>query len=233
MRVYKTPRRFLGCYVPDWESRLLSCDAAYVVVDKPAMLPCQPDNSNSAECVPACAAAGLREQLLGRGKKVERGKKKSSKNRKGGGHDDQNASGGEAGQPPEHTAQVQRGTPPPPPLLLVHRLDTCTEGCMVLARNGKAQAAFNGWLRRHKVHKEYLCLHTAPVEQGIKTHHMLHGDFAAYNEAFGPGPRLLRRSPPPHTQAQTQTPGDDNASSSLLSSSPPSWSSHEEWMEWK
>jgi 23S rRNA-/tRNA-specific pseudouridylate synthase len=80
-------------------------DSAYVVIDKPAMLPSQAHNSNGAEATPVCAAKALDRTLkLG--------------------------SGG---------------------LFPVHRLDTCTEGCFVLARNPKAQAQFKSWLQKQKV----------------------------------------------------------------------------------
>lgn len=202
-RVYQQPRRFLGCYVDDWAQRLLHLDAAFVVIDKPAMLPCQPDNSNSAECVPACALGGLRKVLLSTNNRQRRPRKHDSLH---------------------HLTEGDDTATPLPPLLLVHRLDTCTEGCYVLARNAKAQAQFNRWLKQHKVDKEYLCLSEVPVSQGIKRHHMLHGDFASYNRVFGPGPRLLRRTPPPPPRSPTLPEGLATTTAAKNNNT---------WMEWK
>lgn len=53
IRVYPHPRRFPSCYEID-ESRLLYEDTTFVVVDKPPMLPTQPDASNYRECCPGC-----------------------------------------------------------------------------------------------------------------------------------------------------------------------------------
>jgi len=59
LRVYPRPKRYReGCAV-DWSARVLHVDAAYLIVDKPAMLPTQADNGNAVECVAACAARGL------------------------------------------------------------------------------------------------------------------------------------------------------------------------------
>jgi 23S rRNA-/tRNA-specific pseudouridylate synthase len=53
IRVYPEPRRFPSCYdfTPD---RLLYEDTTFIVVDKPPMLPTQPDSSNYYECCPGC-----------------------------------------------------------------------------------------------------------------------------------------------------------------------------------
>lgn len=60
LRVYPVPRRFPACYDMNRETSLLYEDTTFVVVDKPPMLPTQPDASNYIECCPACV-----EQQLG------------------------------------------------------------------------------------------------------------------------------------------------------------------------
>jgi len=53
IRVYPTPRRFPSCYELTKE-RLLYEDTTFIVVDKPPLLPTQPDSSNYLECCPGC-----------------------------------------------------------------------------------------------------------------------------------------------------------------------------------
>jgi 23S rRNA-/tRNA-specific pseudouridylate synthase len=53
MRIYPTPRRFPACYSID-KSSLLYQDTTFLVVDKPPMLPTQPDASNYYENCPGC-----------------------------------------------------------------------------------------------------------------------------------------------------------------------------------
>ena len=53
IRVYPKPRRFPACYELTKE-RLLYEDTTFVVVDKPPLLPTQPDASNYQECCPGC-----------------------------------------------------------------------------------------------------------------------------------------------------------------------------------
>lgn len=55
LRIYPYPRRFPACYeFAKNKSRLLYQDTTFVVVDKPPMLPTQPDASNYLECCPGC-----------------------------------------------------------------------------------------------------------------------------------------------------------------------------------
>jgi len=54
LRIYPNPRRFPACYSID-ENNLLYQDTTFVVVDKPPMLPTQPDASNYHENCPGCA----------------------------------------------------------------------------------------------------------------------------------------------------------------------------------
>ena len=55
LRVYPTPRRFTqACEEFDHPSRLLYEDTTFVIVDKPPMLPSQPDGSNYVEHCAAC-----------------------------------------------------------------------------------------------------------------------------------------------------------------------------------
>jgi len=54
LRIYPNPRRFPACYSMDMKN-LLYQDTTFVVVDKPPMLPTQPDASNYHENCPGCA----------------------------------------------------------------------------------------------------------------------------------------------------------------------------------
>jgi len=54
IRVYPHPRRFPSCYEFADANRLLYEDTTFVVVDKPPMLPTQPEPSNYEECCPGC-----------------------------------------------------------------------------------------------------------------------------------------------------------------------------------
>jgi 23S rRNA-/tRNA-specific pseudouridylate synthase len=53
LRFYPKPRRFPACYNID-ESNLLYQDTTFIVVDKPPLLPTQPDASNYYENCPGC-----------------------------------------------------------------------------------------------------------------------------------------------------------------------------------
>lgn len=68
LRIYPNPRRFPACeeFIPkndddddDTPSRLLYEDTTFLVVDKPPMLPTQPDASNYYECCPGCVQTYL------------------------------------------------------------------------------------------------------------------------------------------------------------------------------
>jgi 23S rRNA-/tRNA-specific pseudouridylate synthase len=54
LRIYPQPRRFPSCYSMTRPSNLLYEDTTFIVVDKPPMLPTQPDASNYMECCPSC-----------------------------------------------------------------------------------------------------------------------------------------------------------------------------------
>ena len=54
IRVYPHPRRFPSCYDFADPNRLLYEDTTFIVVDKPPMLPSQPEPSNYEECCPGC-----------------------------------------------------------------------------------------------------------------------------------------------------------------------------------
>lgn len=54
IRIYPNPRRFPACYNIE-KSNLLYQDTTFLVVDKPPMLPTQPDASNYYENCPGCA----------------------------------------------------------------------------------------------------------------------------------------------------------------------------------
>lgn len=54
IRIYPHPRRFPSCYEFSDPYRLLYEDTTFLVVDKPPMLPVQPEPSNYEECCPGC-----------------------------------------------------------------------------------------------------------------------------------------------------------------------------------
>mmetsp|Transcript_15801 Transcript_15801/g.34199 ORF Transcript_15801/g.34199 Transcript_15801/m.34199 type:complete len:485 (+) Transcript_15801:203-1657(+) len=66
LRIYPNPRRFPACYSMDGKS-LIYQDTTFIVVDKPPMLPTQPDASNYHENCPGCAQdiLGPFEDILG------------------------------------------------------------------------------------------------------------------------------------------------------------------------
>ena len=59
LRIYLQPRRFPACYDMTRESSLLYEDTTFIIVDKPPMLPTQPDASNYHECCPGCVHSQL------------------------------------------------------------------------------------------------------------------------------------------------------------------------------
>lgn len=67
LRIYPEPRRFPACSEMTKE-RLLYEDTTFIVVDKPPMLPTQPDASNYIECCPGCVndLLGPFEDIRGR-----------------------------------------------------------------------------------------------------------------------------------------------------------------------
>ncbi|CAM6106761.1 unnamed protein product [Calypogeia fissa] len=58
------------------------------------------------------------------------------------------------------------------PLFLTHQIDTCTEGCVVLAKTKEFSSKFHTLLRERMVKKLYRALSTAPVPIGVITHFM-------------------------------------------------------------
>lgn len=64
LRVYPEPRRFPACQDFQDPSRILYQDTTFLVVDKPPMLPTQPDASNYYECCPGCVLQYVPEPLL-------------------------------------------------------------------------------------------------------------------------------------------------------------------------
>ncbi|GLC36441.1 hypothetical protein PLESTB_000148300 [Pleodorina starrii] len=59
VRVHPRPKRYPACYLTDWPSRVLHCDDEYVVVNKPAGLPCMRHESNAVEELAACVGRAL------------------------------------------------------------------------------------------------------------------------------------------------------------------------------
>jgi len=58
VRIYPNPRRFPAFDLLD-QSRLLHQDTTYLIVDKPPLLPTQPDASNYRECCPGAVAKNM------------------------------------------------------------------------------------------------------------------------------------------------------------------------------
>lgn len=77
-----------------------------------------------------------------------------------------------------------------------HRLDSVVGGCCVMATNKKALQAFQGWMRKRRVYKEYSAFSERRPPVGPLVHDMLvpsaKDDRDRFNDIYGPGPRLLR-----------------------------------------
>ncbi|EFJ49113.1 hypothetical protein VOLCADRAFT_90418, partial [Volvox carteri f. nagariensis] len=59
VRVHPRPKRYPACYCADWPRRVLHCDSDYVVVNKPAGLPCMRHESNALEELASCVGRAL------------------------------------------------------------------------------------------------------------------------------------------------------------------------------
>ncbi|GFR52634.1 hypothetical protein Agub_g15225, partial [Astrephomene gubernaculifera] len=59
VRVHPRPKRYPACYCKDWPSRVLHCDEDYLLINKPAGLPCMRHESNAAEELAACVGRAL------------------------------------------------------------------------------------------------------------------------------------------------------------------------------
>jgi 23S rRNA-/tRNA-specific pseudouridylate synthase len=65
LRVYANPRRFEApCREQMDRDRILHEDTTFLVVDKPPLLPTQPDASNYVECCPGCVGTALDGELV-------------------------------------------------------------------------------------------------------------------------------------------------------------------------
>jgi 23S rRNA-/tRNA-specific pseudouridylate synthase len=71
LRIYPFPRRFPACAEVD-ESKLLYQDTTFIIVDKPPMLPTQPDASNYFENCPGCVGTNLGPFVALDGSQVDR-----------------------------------------------------------------------------------------------------------------------------------------------------------------
>ncbi|KAL2613481.1 hypothetical protein R1flu_025173 [Riccia fluitans] len=58
------------------------------------------------------------------------------------------------------------------PLAITHQIDTCTEGCVVLAKTKEFASKFHELLRDKKVRKMYKAIATSPMPVGRITHYM-------------------------------------------------------------
>ncbi len=59
IRIHPHPRRYPAASTTDWASRVLHLDDEFCVVNKPAGIPVQSHESNSAETVPRCMERAL------------------------------------------------------------------------------------------------------------------------------------------------------------------------------
>ena len=59
IRIHPRPRRYPAASTTDWASRVLHLDDDFCVVNKPAGIPVQSHESNSAETVPRCMERAL------------------------------------------------------------------------------------------------------------------------------------------------------------------------------
>ncbi|CAL5218791.1 g513 [Coccomyxa viridis] len=145
IRIHPRPKRYPAASTTDWASTVLYLDDDICVVNKPAGIPVQSHESNSAETVPHCL-----EQALG----------------------------------------IK--------LWMLHRLDVCTTGVLVLARNEAAARRFTADMTAHSIRKQYKALVYKPVDAGTRLeHHMYNGPFGSSLDVMAGeglrarGPRLL------------------------------------------
>ncbi|BDA43990.1 RNA pseudouridine synthase 6, chloroplastic [Coccomyxa sp. Obi] len=87
-------------------------------------------------------------------------------------------------------------------LMMLHRLDYCTTGALLLGRSEQSSKLFTQDMMDHKVQKQYKVLTFAPLEAGSElVHYMYPGPFGSRLEVMGGkglrarGPRLLSRQP--------------------------------------
>jgi len=59
IRVHPHPKRFPACYTTHWPAAVVHLDERYVVLNKPAALPCMRHESNGVEDVATCAGRAL------------------------------------------------------------------------------------------------------------------------------------------------------------------------------
>lgn len=59
LRVHPHPKRFPACAATHWPSTLLHVDTDYVVLNKPAGVPCMSHESNALEHLQVAASAAL------------------------------------------------------------------------------------------------------------------------------------------------------------------------------
>ncbi|CAL8469981.1 g9523 [Coccomyxa elongata] len=87
-------------------------------------------------------------------------------------------------------------------LMMLHRLDYCTTGTLLLGRSEQSSKLFTQDMMDHKVQKQYKVLTFAPLEAGLElVHYMYPGPFGSSLELMGGkglrarGPRLLSQQP--------------------------------------
>ncbi len=59
LRCHPRPKRFPACGSTDWPAAVVHADDKYIVINKPAGLPCMRHESNATEHVAACASKAL------------------------------------------------------------------------------------------------------------------------------------------------------------------------------
>lgn len=146
LRVHCDPQTFPSARATDWKERLVAVTEDYVVVDKPAGVPSVPTIDNAVE-----------NALHQTGLVLASAYSPSHNNGGGDGEDDYDD---------------QKLLPPPPLLHAASRLDVCTSGLIVFARNKSAASTLNRLFRDRRVSKRYLALLTPgpPVSLGPVVH---------------------------------------------------------------
>lgn len=145
LRVHCDPQTFPSARATDWKERLVAVTEDYVVVDKPAGVPSVPTIDNAVEN--ALHQTGL----------VLSSTYSPSHFNYGDDYDEK---------------KLLLPSPPPPRLHAASRLDVCTSGLIVFARNKSAASTLNSLFRDRRVSKRYLALLTPgpPLSLGPVVH---------------------------------------------------------------
>ncbi|CAE8721521.1 unnamed protein product, partial [Polarella glacialis] len=157
LRVHSEPRRYPGCAAESpaaWAERLRYVGRDFVVVDKPAGVPCAPHVSNGREWLVPFAGAALMFYLASRGNSNSdnnsnnrnnnsnnrNSSNSNSNNDKNNNNDNDNNNNSNNNNNDKNNNSSDTKVPQ---LLPCHRLDVGTSGLVTLARSKGAAARFN------------------------------------------------------------------------------------------